>query len=206
MKWLVDLNVLLDVIQQREPFFADSALVISRIVRGDVTGYIPGHELTTAYYVVSRYADREAANDLVDWLVGHFEVVAEDSTVFRRARELRFPDFEDAAVASAAEAAGCDCIVTRNTRDFAASPTCGCPSSVADKPPSKQIMGRPTCGPTSRRPSRSWVDRRAAAAQADHGPTDVQLPPKQIMGRPTCGYPSSVAELTLALHKDPQME
>ena len=122
MTWLVDLNVLLDVIQQRRPFFDSSAQVISRIVRGEATAYIAGHELTTAYYIVNRYASRQAADDLVDWLLVHFEIVPESASVFRRAREMALADFEDAAIASAAEAAQCEYIVTRNVRDFTDSP------------------------------------------------------------------------------------
>ncbi|MCP3959966.1 MAG: hypothetical protein GY719_19140 [bacterium] len=41
---------------------------------------------------------------------------------FVRARSLSFTDFEDAALASAAEAAGCTQIVSRNVADFAGSP------------------------------------------------------------------------------------
>lgn len=122
MKWLVDLNVLLDVIQHRLPFFDSSARVVSKIVRGEATGYIAGHELTTAYYLVNRYANRQAADDLVDWLLVHFEIISEGATIFRHARELALADFEDAAIASSAEAAQCDYIVTRNVRDFTDSP------------------------------------------------------------------------------------
>jgi hypothetical protein len=121
MKWLIDLNVLLDVIQQRLPFFDSSAQVISATVRGKATGCIAGHELTTAYYIVNRYANRQAADDLVDWLLVHFEVIPESAMIFRHARELPLADFEDAAIASAAEAAQCDYIVTRNVRDFTGS-------------------------------------------------------------------------------------
>jgi len=122
MRWLIDLNVLLDVIQQRLPFFDSSAQVVSIVVRGEATGYIAGHELTTAHYIVDRYANRQAADDLVDWLLIHFEIVPESATTFRRARELALADFEDAAIASAAEAVQCEYIVTRNVRDFTGSP------------------------------------------------------------------------------------
>jgi hypothetical protein len=39
-----------------------------------------------------------------------------------RARSLDFEDFEDAVVATSAEAAGCEVIITRNLTDFASSP------------------------------------------------------------------------------------
>ena len=122
MKWLIDLNVLLDVIQHRQPFFDSSAQVISKTVRGEATGLIAGHEMTTAYYIVNRYAKRQAADDLVDWLLIHFEIISESAAIFKHARELAFADFEDAAIASAAEAAQCDYIVTRNVADFTNSP------------------------------------------------------------------------------------
>lgn len=122
MKWLVDLNVILDVIQQRAPFYDASARVISRIVQGHASGCLAGHEVTTAYYIVRRYVGRQAADDLVDWLLNHFEILPEGKIIFERARLLNLPDFEDAAIASAAQEAGCDHIVTRNERHFIGSP------------------------------------------------------------------------------------
>jgi len=78
--------------------------------------------MTTAYYIVNRYANRQAADDLIDWLLIHFEIISEDAAIFKHARELELTDFEDAAIASAAEAAQCDYIVTRNVADFTNSP------------------------------------------------------------------------------------
>jgi hypothetical protein len=45
-----------------------------------------------------------------------------NTTIFQRARQLPLGDFEDALVASVAEATGSDYIVTRNVSDFAGSP------------------------------------------------------------------------------------
>lgn len=118
MKVLLDLNVLLDVIQKREPHYAASAAVLDRIAAGEIEGAIPGHALTTVYYLVSRFVDRKRAGQAVDWLLDLLEVVPEDREVFLRARGLPIADFEDAVVAAAAGHAGCDRIVTRNVDDF----------------------------------------------------------------------------------------
>lgn len=118
MKVLLDLNVLLDVIQKREPHYAASAAVLDRIAAGEIEGAIPGHALTTVYYLVSRFSDRERAGQAVDWLLELLEVVPESREVFLRARSLPILDFEDAVVAAAAAQAGCDRIVTRNLDDF----------------------------------------------------------------------------------------
>ncbi len=119
---MLDLNVLLDVVQRREPFYTASAATLSKVLTREVTGCIPGHALTTLYYLVSRQTDKAKAGELVDWLLVHFEVIPQDRSQFLRARSLDCPDFEDAVVASAAEASACEMIVTRNIGDFAGAP------------------------------------------------------------------------------------
>ena len=122
MRLLLDLNVLLDVVQRREPFYQASASVLSKAVGGEDSGAIPSHALTTLYYIVQRFSGKEEADGFVDWLLAHLEIVPQDRAQFVRARSLPMPDFEDAALASAAEASDCDLIVTRNVTDFEGSP------------------------------------------------------------------------------------
>jgi predicted nucleic acid-binding protein len=122
MRVMLDLNILLDVVQRREPFYAASAEVLSQVIEESNVACLPGHALTTLHYIVAKYADQEQANALVDWLLAHLEVVAQDRSQFVRARTLEITDFEDAALASAAEASGCELIVTRNVADFSSSP------------------------------------------------------------------------------------
>jgi predicted nucleic acid-binding protein len=119
---MLDLNVLLDVVQRREPFYAASATVLSQAVEGTDASCVPGHILTTLHYILSKNAGRERADTVVDWVLAHLEIVPQDRAQFVRARSLRFDDFEDAALASAAEAAGCKLILTRNVADFETSP------------------------------------------------------------------------------------
>ena len=68
MRVMLDLNVLLDVVQRRDPFYAASAATLSKVLTREVTGCIPGHALTTLYYLVSRQAGKAKAGELVDWL------------------------------------------------------------------------------------------------------------------------------------------
>ena len=122
MNVLVDLNVLLDVIQRREPHYADSADVLSRIACGELEGAVPGHAVTTIFYIVSRFSGRGAAEEAIDWILGDMDVVAEGRDVLLRARSLDIEDFEDAVVAAAAERARAGRIVTRNLDDFDHAP------------------------------------------------------------------------------------
>jgi predicted nucleic acid-binding protein len=115
---LIDLNVLLDILQERRPHFQASSAVIDRTLADGVDAFIPAHAVTTIHYLVARYASRNSANRAVDWLLKHFQVAAIDSRVLTRARALDWPDFEDAVVAAAAESHDCSLIVTRNVSDF----------------------------------------------------------------------------------------
>lgn len=119
---LLDLNVILDVLQRREPHYRISAAVLEAVVKKRETGWIPAHAVTTIHYLVARYGDNGAADRAVDWLLRYFDVAVVGRSELLRARVLDWKDFEDAVVAAAAESAGCTEIVTCNVSDFASSP------------------------------------------------------------------------------------
>lgn len=119
---LIDLNVVLDVVQARQPHYAASARVLDLVVGRQVKGFVPAHAVTTIHYLVSRYRDARAADEAVDSLLRHFDVASVGRQELLRARSLNWSDFEDAVVAAAAESAGCALIVSRNVKDFKGSP------------------------------------------------------------------------------------
>ncbi len=118
----VDINVLLDVFQKREPHYAASAQVVSMVVAGTLTAVCPAHGLTTLYYLVRKHASRPDAEAAMDRVLHHFQIGNLAAAGWQEARQLPFADFEDAAVATAAKATGSAFIITRNADDFAGSP------------------------------------------------------------------------------------
>ena len=119
---MLDLNILLDVVQRREPFYEASAAVLTMALEGSVRAFLPAHVFTTLYYIVRKALGKETAETTVDRLLSGLEVAPSRKAELRRARSLKMVDFEDAVVACAAEAAGCTWIVTRNEEDFSDSP------------------------------------------------------------------------------------
>jgi predicted nucleic acid-binding protein len=103
---MLDLNVILDVVQKREPHYTASAAVLSRVVRGETPACVPAHAMTTLFYLVARYRDKHSADRLIDWLLTHCLIAPEGKDELIRARALPIQDFEDAVVASSAEAFG----------------------------------------------------------------------------------------------------
>ncbi len=119
---LVDLNVVIDVVQARQPFYADSASVLDAVVRQEVKGLIAAHSVSTLFYVITRWRNRETAVAAITGLLDVFTVATVDDQVIRKAVIWGWQDFEDAIQMGAALNAQVDYIVTRNKRDFEAQP------------------------------------------------------------------------------------
>ena len=122
MKVMIDLNVILDVVQKREPHFSASSEVLALAAKNRLNANIPSHCLTTLHYIIQKHADTTAANNAIDWILGKLHVQPENERAFLRARSLPMNDFEDAVVAAIAESSGCAAIITRNITDFSQSP------------------------------------------------------------------------------------
>jgi len=119
---LVDVNVCLDVPFRRAPFAEASSTIWSLAEEGRIEGLVPAHGVTTVHDLLSATVDAATARRFVADLMKVFEVASVDRSVLQRALGLGMPDFEDAVCAAAAEASGCDLVVTRNSKDFGHSP------------------------------------------------------------------------------------
>jgi predicted nucleic acid-binding protein len=122
MRVLVDLNVIIDVMQNRQPFYEDSAGVLDAVARQEVMGWLAAHSVTTLFYVVSRIRNRETAVQAVTSMLESFTVAKVDDTVIREALALGWKDFEDAVQMASAGAEDIDYLITRNIKDFQSGP------------------------------------------------------------------------------------
>ena len=118
-RFLIDANVVFDVIFERHPHFESALAVWTAVEGGRVEGMLAAHAVTTIFYVVAKQAGKARAHRLMPELLSAFDVAPEDKDVLQRAAMLDLPDFEDAVTAAAAEASGCEAIVTRDPAGFA---------------------------------------------------------------------------------------
>jgi predicted nucleic acid-binding protein len=119
---LLDLNVILDVILDRRPGADAAAALWAAIESGHGRGLIPAHGVTTIFYLLEKARGAAFARDGVERLISVFGVAPVNDTVVRRALVFGWPDFEDAVCAAAAEASGCEAIVTRDPGGYSNSP------------------------------------------------------------------------------------
>jgi predicted nucleic acid-binding protein len=119
---LLDVNIVLDVLLDRQPFAQAASSVWSAVEQGRAKGLLAAHAVTTIHYLNARAVGPRLARETTDALLSVFDVAAVEEAVIRAALALRWRDFEDAVTAAAARRARCDVIVTRNPKDFRTSP------------------------------------------------------------------------------------
>lgn len=115
---LIDLNVVLDVLLDREGHVEASSALWSHIERGEAEGLLAAHSVPTLYYLVAKARGRPFAERCVADVMGVFGVAAVGRDVLREAIGLGWADFEDAVTATAGMAAGCELIATRDPKGF----------------------------------------------------------------------------------------
>ena len=115
---LVDLNIVLDVLQNRHPFYDESARVLDSAARHEASGLLAAHSITTLFYVLNRFRNMATATAAITGLLDAFNIATVDDAVIRKALSWGWVDFEDAVQMAAALSAGADYLITRNPRDF----------------------------------------------------------------------------------------
>jgi predicted nucleic acid-binding protein len=118
---LLDTNVILDVILDRQPQASRSVVVWSIIETGKAQGLLAAHALTTIHYLIRRETGSARAKRTISAVLTVLGIAAVDARVIQLAMQLPSTDFEDAVTAAAAQLAGCDYVVTRDPKGFKGS-------------------------------------------------------------------------------------
>ncbi len=118
MKVLVDTNVVLDVLLDRQPFAAASAEVLGLIEQSRLQGFLCATTITTIDYLLTQAMPRPQAHQALRKLLELFEIAPVNRAVLQEALKSRVADFEDAVLEQAGRLVGAEVIVTRNQHDF----------------------------------------------------------------------------------------
>lgn len=120
MRILVDTNVFLDLILQREPYYLDCIKFIEKCRKERHETYINAMQFRDLEYFIRKYAKKdETYNTLINSVYGFVNKVIgltpDDAinAIFDPGK-----DFEDTLLANSAESAGIQIIVSSNAKDF----------------------------------------------------------------------------------------
>lgn len=122
IKVLFDLNIILDVLQEREPFYESAAQLLAHAETGKIQGFIAPHSLTTLFYLVQKDQSAAHAKVTITNLLQILKIVAIDQSTIEQALSLSYKDFEDAVQMMAAVQCKADYLVSRNVKDFQPAP------------------------------------------------------------------------------------
>ncbi len=119
MRIMLDTNIVLDILEKREPFFANSYLVLLNALENGDLCMMPVSATTDIAYILRKSGDVKDKLLKLSYMISLTDVTADD---FNEAVKSDIPDFEDALLAACAKRNKADCLVTRNAKDFAKSP------------------------------------------------------------------------------------
>ena len=118
---MLDANIILDVLQAREPFLEDSAK-ISKMCETDMAeGHVSTLSFANLVYVMRKELDPERVEEVLKSLslIYRFDDLTQSD--LNNAAALKWDDFEDAVQATIAKRINADYIITRNVKDFKGS-------------------------------------------------------------------------------------
>ncbi len=118
MRILLDTNVILDVLLNRDPWVAQSSAIWQANDEGQIVGHITACAVTDIFYIARRLTTLETARAAVSICLEAFEVCAVDLQTLEQADALPGSDFEDNLQIACASLAGLDAIVTRDKSGF----------------------------------------------------------------------------------------
>jgi len=118
-KLFIGTNIVLDVLQNREPNVVHSARVLQLAREGRVALYATSECISTSWYVLARGGNKAEARQHLRVLIEIIRIVPVSHRAVALALSSDFSDIEDAILHyTALELGDIDAIVTGNLRDF----------------------------------------------------------------------------------------
>lgn len=123
MRALIDTCIIIDALQNREPFAADAQAIMLASANKQFDGFISAKSVTDICYLTHRltHCDKDTRG-ILNRLFVLFDVLDTAGMDCRKAIASNTTDYEDAVMIETAVRSGMDYIVTRNTKDFTAAP------------------------------------------------------------------------------------
>ena len=121
-KILIDTNVLLDYLLEREPFFEDAKGIMVSCAEGKVKGCIAAHSIPNIFFILRKDYNTKERREILSTLCSIFDVEGIDKAkLLSGLANEDFTDFEDCLQMECAKSYGAYYIVTRNVADYSVS-------------------------------------------------------------------------------------
>lgn len=118
IKALIDTNVLLDHLAQRNGFFQDSAAIFSMVDEGYLKGIVSSISIVNCAYVLPKHYDGRAVMEKIKAMLRIFTISKVDAPILEQAADLEPDDYEDAVQFLSAYPYQPDIVITRDRKGF----------------------------------------------------------------------------------------
>ena len=127
MRVLLDTNIIVDVLQKRQPCYPPGKEIFAAVAYQDITGCITAKQAGDIYFFACKQLHGEPnidakARKIMNHLFALFELIDSRGIDCEMALLRENGDFEDAMLIESAVREKIDCIVTRNAEHFKNSP------------------------------------------------------------------------------------
>ncbi|KQT18085.1 hypothetical protein ASG31_04950 [Chryseobacterium sp. Leaf404] len=122
MIFFLDTNVLVDLVQKREPHFAIVSQIFNVSTKDDVELCASSHSIATLHYLCKKNMQESSLRELIDEILNFITIIPVDEDILRKSLRSQHKDFEDAIqIFCAHQVKNVTGIVTRNIKDFSTS-------------------------------------------------------------------------------------
>ncbi|MCW3489760.1 type II toxin-antitoxin system VapC family toxin [Dethiobacter alkaliphilus] len=122
MKILIDTNIILDVLLNRQPFVEKSARLFELAEKEKLEAFITSNSVTDIVYILRKAYGMEEIRNYLLIMFSFIKILNVAANDVVSALKMDVKDFEDAIIMQCAKQNGMDIIVSRNKKDFAGSP------------------------------------------------------------------------------------
>jgi len=119
---LIDTNIVLDWLLERQPFAGNAERIMEYCISGNLRGYLAGHSLLNIFYITRKEKSVKERKEILLMLCDCFEIIDIDSEMIVTAlQNENWQDLEDGLQMQSAVQEKLDYIITRDINDFAHS-------------------------------------------------------------------------------------
>ncbi|MDR0671873.1 MAG: PIN domain-containing protein [Oscillospiraceae bacterium] len=116
MTILLDTNIILDALQERQPYDAAAKEILYRSQSGEIACLFTANAATDIFFLYSKARDLRSARAALSFLLAHYGVVSVTQEDCVSAMSIGIDDFEDALVTVCVAKTEVDYIVTRDEK------------------------------------------------------------------------------------------
>lgn len=119
MNVMIDTNILIDYISEREPFGKNARTILMLCMEKKINGCIAAHSIMDVFYILRKDFSAEERKIFLLDLCNFLTVIGIDKDKIVAALENdNFSDVEDRLQVECAKVSSADHIITRNIKDF----------------------------------------------------------------------------------------